>query len=161
MAADGVFDAGAGAVLGRHLLSPCAASWLAWLYGGVAWSGRRLSQGTGASAGEHPAGESGTAADQLPTAFRRPAGDGPSRRCGPGPQLILRAGQRRVRRCAEVPHLSAVPGPAAPVPSHQGPEDPRHGPSLVVEDGVGRHVRPYRRRFSPVLHRQPVAGPPL
>ena len=66
----------------------------------------------------------------------------------------LRPGERRVRRRAEVP---ARLGDRVPAPPRRDRDDGPH----AARDGLGRDVRPGRRRLRPLLGGRPLARPPL
>ena len=66
----------------------------------------------------------------------------------------LRHRQRRLRRRAEVPARVGARVPAAP--RRDGDDRPH-----AARDGVGRDVRPDRRRLRPLLGRRALARPPL
>ena len=90
----------------------------------------------------------------------RPRPPRPGRR--PGLGQSLRTPPRRLRRRPQVPPPHGPPPPAAPArPRPAAGEALAHGPPHPRQDGPRRHLRPPRRRLRPLLHRRPLARPPL
>ena len=77
-----------------------------------------------------------------------------ARRRGRGAAPAVRPGQRRLRPGAEVPAGVDARVPAAA-------RRARHDDAHAARDGVGRHVRPGRRRLLALLGRRLLARPPL
>ena len=102
--------------------------------------GARIAQRLQGGAGLRPS-------DQAPEA-------GAARRGGRGAALAVRRGQRRLRHRAQVPARVGARVPAAPRRGRDGRAD-------AARNGLGRHVRPGRRRVRALLGRPVLARPPL
>ena len=150
------------AVLGRHVLParttprhavvPAAAR---WRHRGMARAARRGDGAGGHARQGHSAAEHRGGARRTGRARRDRRGAGRVRR-------PVRPGERRVRRCAQVP---AIGGARLPAASRVGRpvrrRGARHGRGHAARHGRRRGVRPRGRRVPPVRGGRHLAGAPL
>ena len=154
LAHERVADAGAEAVLRRHLLPAGVALQPAWVRRGAA--GHRASLARRARA-DRVVGHR-VVRRMRESATARPGWHGRrgARRAGTGCRRVrpvLRRAPWRIRQRAEVPTTQRAAVPVARACAHTRAGTARPGAARLARDGAGRHARSHRRRLPPLLGR--------
>ena len=155
VAAERVPDARRGPVLRRHLLPARAAPGDAVVAAGDRRRGRGVARPAAGDRRDRPPDPAAARRRRRPAPGRGRAGPGRARRRGDDPPARLRPAARRLHdRRAEVP---ARVGDRVPARARGAADGAAH----AARDGLGRDVRPDRRRLRALQRRRPLGDPAL